>query len=118
MQGGQLRKRVLLQQRSASVDGYGQQSLVWTDLAMLWADIQVISGSQLARSQSIYSMTTHHVICRYQPMFQNVKQVGAYRLVYVVGTVVRYFDIGASMIEDERNRLITLLANEGLNDGQ
>jgi SPP1 family predicted phage head-tail adaptor len=119
MQAGLLRKRVLIQQRSASVEAtYGQQLLAWTDLTTVWADIEVLSGAQLARSQSIYNMTTHHIVTRYQPLFANVKQVGSYRAVYTSGGVTRYFDIGSSMNDAERNRMVTLLASEGLNDGQ
>ena len=47
-----------------------------------------------------------------------MKQVGSYRAVYVSHGVTNYYDIGASMNEDERNRMVTLLCSEGLNDGQ
>ena len=99
MEAGLLRKRITLQQRSAAVDAtYGQQLLTWSDLTTLWADIEVISGSQLARSQSIYNLTSHHVVCRYQPVFANIKQVGSYRIVYLSGGVTRYFDIGSGQV--------------------
>ena len=119
MQAGLLRKRITLQQRNPSVEPvYGQQLLTWLDMATLWADIEAISGSQLARSQSIYTETTHHITVRFQSLLANVKQVGSYRVVYVTNGVTRYFDIGASMNEMERNRSLVLLAVEGLNDGQ
>lgn len=119
MQAGLLRKRVLLQQRTTTVDGtFGQQTLGWTDLQTLWADIEAVSGAQLARSQSIYNMTSHHVTVRFQQVFADMKRVGSYRLVYVTAGTTRYFDIGASMNDAERNRQITLLCSEGLNDGQ
>ena len=119
MQAGQLRKRVLLQQRTSTVDAtYGQQTLGWTDLQTIWASIEAVSGAQLARSQSIYNMTSHHVTVRFSQTFADIKRVGSYRLVYVTSGTSRYFDIGASMNESERNRTITLLCSEGLNDGQ
>lgn len=119
MQAGLLRKVVTLQQRSTLREAvFGQPLLTWIDLATFRADIEAVTGAQLARSQSIYSMTTHHVTCRYQPLFQDVKKVGSYRLVYLVGNVTRYFDVGASMNDGERNRMVTILCNEGLNDGQ
>jgi SPP1 family predicted phage head-tail adaptor len=119
MQAGLLRKRVTLQQRSSAVEPtYGQQLLSWTDVATFSAEIEAISGAQLARSQSIYNLTTHHVVARYQPLFANVKQVGSYRIVYIGSGVTRYFDVGATMSESERNRMVTLLCSEGLNDGQ
>jgi head-tail adaptor len=77
-----------------------------------------VSGAQLARSQSIYNMTSHHVTVRYQQAFADMKRVGSYRIVYQTANTTRYFDIGASMNDGERNRTITLLCSEGLNDGQ
>lgn len=119
MQAGLLRKRATLQQRASSADPtYGQQTLSWSDLATIWCDIEAVSGQQLARSQSIYNMTSHHVIVRWQSMFEDIKKVGSYRIVYISSGVTRYFDVGASMNEAERNRMVTLLCSEGLNDGQ
>ena len=119
MQAGKLRKRILIQQRASTVDStYGQQNLSWIDLTTIWCEIEAVSGAQLARSKSIYNMTTHHVVIRWQPIFENMKQVGSYRAVYTSAGTTRYFDIGASMNDGERNRMITLLCSEGLNDGQ
>ena len=54
MQAGKLRKRILIQQRASTVEStYGQQNLSWSDLITVWADLEAISGAQLARSQSI-----------------------------------------------------------------
>lgn len=119
MQAGLLRKRATLQQRVTTVDGtFGQQNLGWTDIQTLYCSIEAVSGSQIARSQSIYNMTSHHITVRWQPLFQDIKTVGSYRMVYTSAGVTRYFDIGASLNEAERNRMVTLLCSEGLNDGQ
>jgi hypothetical protein len=77
-----------------------------------------VSGAQLARSQSIYNMTTHHITTRFQKIFSDMKKVGSYRAVYTTYGSTRYFDIGATLNESERNRMMTLLCSEGLNDGQ
>ena len=51
MQAGKLRKRILIQQRASTVEStYGQQNLSWSDLITVWADIEAISGAQLARN--------------------------------------------------------------------
>ena len=119
MQSGNLRKRITIQQRSTSIEPtFGQQVLAWSDLFTAWCEIEAISGQQVAHSQSIYNATTHHITLRYRIALANVKQVGSYRAVYVSGGVTRYFDIGASLNELERNRSIVLYASEGLNDGQ
>jgi SPP1 family predicted phage head-tail adaptor len=119
LQAGMLRKRATIQSRTTSVEGvYGQQQLTWSDVITIWCEIVVLSGAQLARSQSIYNETTHHIITRYQQMFADIKRVGSYRLVYVNAGVTRYFDLASTLNEEERNRMVTILATEGLNDGQ
>ena len=119
MQAGNLRKRILIQQRTPAVESaFGQQLISWTDVATLWCEIEALSGSQLAKAQSVYNETTHRITVRYQPLLANVKQVGSYRGVYTSGGIMYYFDIGASLNELERNRTVALMATEGLNDGQ
>lgn len=114
MQAGNLRKRLVLQQRSSSQDSYGQQVIGWTTLATLWGQVETLSGNQLARAQSIYSAVTHKVTVRYQSLFADIKTVGSYRI--VLGSAL--YDVGASLNIDQRNRTIELLCEEGLNDGQ
>jgi SPP1 family predicted phage head-tail adaptor len=111
---GALRKRITIQQRTTSQDAFGQQQTTWTDLATVWAHIESLSGGQLAKAQSIYSETTHQVTVRWQSIFNDIKKVGSYRILY--GT--RIFDIGGDLNVDERNRVVELLCKEGLNDGQ
>lgn len=113
MQAGQLRKRVVLQQRSTAQDGMGQQLTTWVDLASMWAEIEPVSGGQMERMRSIYNHTSHKVVVRWQPILEDVRYVGSYRIVYAG----RIFDVGASMNELERNRMVTLLCSEGLNEG-
>lgn len=113
MQAGQLRKRVVLQKHSTAQDGYGQQLPAWIDLATLWAEIEPVSGGQMERMRSIYNHTSHKVVVRWQPILEDVRQVGSYRILYAG----RIFDVGASMNDSERNRVVTLLCSEGLNEG-
>ena len=117
LSAGQLRRRVTIQQRLATQDAFGQQATgagAWTDVQTVYAKIESLSGSQLQKAQSIYSETTHQVTVRYQAFLADVKTVGSYRILY--GT--RVFDIGADLNVDERNRVVELLAKEGLNEGQ
>lgn len=113
MQAGQLRKRIELQQRSSSQDGYGQQLTSWTTLFTTWAAIEPVSGAQLDRARSIYNETSHKVTVRWRAQLNDIKQVGSYRVLYAG----RVFDVGASMNQDERNRTVVLLCAEGINQG-
>jgi SPP1 family predicted phage head-tail adaptor len=110
---GDLRRRIQIQQRSMSQDSFGQQSTVWTTIATVWAEILPVAGTQLDRARSVYNETSHQVTVRWQPFLENIKLVGTYRLLYAG----RFFDVGASMNEEERNRFVTLLCKEGLNEG-
>lgn len=114
LSAGLLRRRITIQQRSIAQDAAGQQQITWTDLATVWAHIESLSGAQMVKAQSIYSATTHQITVRWQTIFNDIKKVGSYRVLY--GT--RIFDIGADLNVDERNRVIQLLAKEGLNEGQ
>jgi SPP1 family predicted phage head-tail adaptor len=113
MQAGQLRKRVQLQQRSSSQDDYGQQLTSWTTLFTAWASVEPVSGAQLERARSIYNETSHKVTLRWRAQLNDIRQVGSYRVLYAG----RIFDVGASMNQDERNRTVVLLCNEGINEG-
>ena len=64
MKAGDLRKRIQLQQRSSSQDGFGQQLTSWTTLFTSWAEIEPVSGAQLDRARSIYNETSHKVTMR------------------------------------------------------
>ena len=114
IRAGDLRRRITIQQRSTTQDGFGQQAVTWTDLLTTWAHIESLSGNQLNKAQSIYSEVTHKITVRWQLALNDIKVVGSYRILY--GT--RIFDVGADMNVDERNRVIELLSKEGLNDGQ
>ena len=110
---GDLRRSIQIQQRSATIDSVGGQSTTWTTVATVWADIQPLSGRELMAAQEVQAEVSHTISIRYQPLFSDPKAMAAMRVLY--GT--RIFNISASMNVDERNRLITLMANEGLNDG-
>lgn len=113
MRAGELRKVVQLQQRSAAQDGFGQQARDWSTIATLRAAIDPVSGAQLERARSVYNETSHEIVVRWQPMFEDIRQVGTYRILYAG----RLFDVGASLNFEERNRMVTLLCKEGLNEG-
>ena len=113
MRVGDLRKRVQLQRRSTSRDAYGQQLTTWSTILTTWAAIEPVSGAQLERARSIYSQTSHRVTVRWRPLLADVRVVGSYRILYAG----RVFDVGASLNENERNKVVTLLVSEGANEG-
>ena len=113
LRAGQLSRRLRLQSRSASQDSFGGQNLVWSDVATVWAEIRPITGRELENARRIASEVSHQILVRYQPLLADSKVVAGYRALYKG----RIFNIHASMNEDERNTVLTLLASEGMDDG-
>ena len=113
MRAGLLRKRIVLQQRDVTVDSYGGQVNTWADVATVYAEIMPLSGRELFSAQAVQSEVSHRITVRYRSELANPKTVAGMRAVYSG----RVFNISASINEDERNRQITLMASEGLNNG-
>lgn len=117
VRSGNLRKRLTFQVRSAEEDRLGQQVNVWADAFTCWGEIQPLTGRELIAAQAMQSAVTHSIMVRYRPELSEPKQVAAMRVLYRGRWGVRIFDIHAAMNEDERNRVVTLQAEEGLNNG-
>ena len=113
LRAGQLTRRLKIQSRSATQDTFGGPSLVWTDVATVWAEIQPLTGRELEGAQRMASEVSHQITVRYQAIFADPKVVAGYRAIYKG----RVFNIHASLNEDERNTVLTLLASEGMDDG-
>lgn len=114
MQAGDLRHRVTFQRRSKEEDGFGEQATGWIDVvAGVSAAIVPLNGRELIAAQAIMSETTHQVTIRYHPALAVSRVVAALRMVFNG----RYFNIQSSLNEDERNRMIVMMASEGMNDG-
>lgn len=118
MRSGTLRRRVTLQTRDTVKDEYGQQVTSWTDyMAGVPADIEPLSGRELVAAQSIFAEVSHVVHVRYMTMLADPTKVAAMRIVYGNGGVTRYFNIGAAINVEERNKEIQLFTSEGANLG-
>lgn len=113
MQAGTLRKRVTFQARSTATDSFGDQVTSWADVCTVYADIQPLSGRELFAAQAVQSAVSHSITVRYRPEFAVPKTVAAMRIVYNG----RFFNIESSLNFEERNRLVTMQAVEGLNNG-
>lgn len=110
---GSLRRRALLQQRGVAADTFGQQTTTWTTLFPIWCEIQALSGQALYSAQAVQTEISHTVTVRYRAEFADPKVVATYRVLYNG----RCFDIKAMMNVTERDRVVTLMAAEGLEQG-
>ena len=113
MRSGALSQRITLQQRAVAQDATGGQLATWSDVATVWAEVTPLSGRELIAAQAVASETSHQITLRWQPAFADPQTVAALRVV-MNG---RCFNISAAINEDERNRTLTLLVSEGVNDG-
>ena len=114
---GDLRLRLKLQSRSTPVDSVGGVSIVWSDVATVWANITELSARELMAAQAVQSEVTHQITIRYQKAFADPKAVAEMRALLVKDGITRLFNIRGSHDNDERRRFLILDAMEGLNDG-
>jgi SPP1 family predicted phage head-tail adaptor len=110
---GKLRKSIVLQRRDSTQDSYGAQVTTWSDVAQVRAEIVPMSGRELLVGQAFNAEVSHQITVRYFKELANPIEVAKLRAVY--GN--RIFNIHASINFEERNRMVTLYASEGLNDG-
>lgn len=108
MRAGDLRKRITIEQRSASQSASGEQSHAWTLVAVVSAAVEPMSGRELEKAQAVFAEVSHQVLIRWRP------GITAKMRVSYDG---RLFNIGAVIDENERHRQLTLLCVEGLSEG-
>lgn len=113
MRAGDLRHRVTFQAKTATEDSFGEQLPTWIDQFTVSAAIEPLSGRELFAAQSVQSEVTHQITVRYRSEFASPRAIAAMRIAY--GN--RLFDVHAVMNVDERNRMVIVMASEGLNDG-
>lgn len=113
MQAGSLGKVVVLQRRDEQRDSHGAQVTSWSDVAELRCAIIPLTGREVLAAQAYSAQLTHQIVLRYSRRFEQPLDLPKLRLLY--GT--RVFNIQAAINDEERNRQVTLLVSEGLNDG-
>lgn len=115
LRAGDLRHLVSVQQRSTTLDSYGQQATLWTEVGQVYAQIEGLSMRELVAAKAVASEVTHQITVRYDDsLWADPRTAATLRIVY--GS--RYFDLHGAINEDERNRTVTLLASESLARGE
>lgn len=66
MLAGRLNRRVVLQERVAGQDSFGQPVNTWQDVATLFADIRYKSGLEAIRGDSLASIKQASIRIRYR----------------------------------------------------
>lgn len=104
---GRMRHRVTLQTETRTADGGGGATIAWTDQATVWAEITPLSGSEQLRGMALEGRVTHRIRIRYR---SDIAPTAAWRVAYGA----RLFNVRAVLNENERNRFLILLADEGV----
>ena len=100
-----LRHKLSLQQEVLSADGVGGYSKTWQTLAMLWAELVPISGSEKLFAAQLQAATLFRVTIRYRAGVT----VGM-RLLFDN----RAFNIRSITNRDERRDTLEMIAEEGV----
>lgn len=108
LRSGDLRRQIVIQQRSTTKDTHGQESTSWSDVATTWAAIEPLNGRELLAAQAQQSETTHQVVIRYRTGI-----TAANRVLYQG----RVFNVLSVIDQDMKHRSLMLLCSEGLNQG-
>ena len=67
MRGGQLNRRLHLQQLTSTTDADGYTNETWTDLAVVWAGIEPARGVEDYEAAQSQERITHQVTIRWRP---------------------------------------------------
>ena len=106
VRAGDLRHRVTLQSPVASQDGYGAETVTWTDVATVWAAVWPVRGREYFEARQTAAEVTHKVRIRYSTDVSGVTP--KWRVVF--GS--RRFDIEAVINPDERSKYLDLMCVE------
>lgn len=66
MNPGELDQRVTLQSRSVVKDAYGQDTITWTTVAIVWAQVQALRGREFFAAAQVQQEQTVKVRIRYR----------------------------------------------------
>lgn len=110
---GRLDKRITIQNRSSTLDIFGQPVDSWVDLATVWASIKYIGGREKLRSGVVDANLNVTIAVRYSETLMPPKQADAWRIVYNARGGTRYFSVVGNRDVDEKHKHIIFDCVEG-----
>jgi SPP1 family predicted phage head-tail adaptor len=88
MDAGRLNSRVVIEQRTASKDAFGQPYEVWTTVATVWAWILHSSGLETIKANADTSVVKASIRVRYRPEVTAAMRVKHHDIVYEIKAVL------------------------------
>lgn len=101
---GRMRHKIAIQSPTATVDSGGGRSIAWSTLKEVYADIRPTTGRYQFQHDQEKEKVTHKIIIRHRA------DIGTN---YRVKFGSRIFNIHSILNEDERDRFLTMMCEEG-----
>ena len=108
MRVGQLRHRVRLQRPGGARDAVGARITTWTDVGVVWAQVEPLSGRDEMVAAQRQASTSHKVTIRYSSAVAGV--AADWRVVFGERILV----VDNIINPDERNEMLELFCTEDL----
>jgi SPP1 family predicted phage head-tail adaptor len=108
MQAGKLNRRILIEQKTAVQDPYGEETVTWSTWKTVWANVRPMSGNQYyqASGQTIEARVTTEIRIRYLDGINvETMRVKHGSEVYEIDTVLH---------QEERRRQMSLMCRRQL----
>ena len=103
MKIGSMRHRVTIQYKVTTIDGYGGESITWTDLLTCWAAVEPLSGREFLEGRRLENEINHRIRIRYREGLTPSMRV-------IWGS--RAFDVESVIERASRRREIWLMCRE------
>lgn len=108
MRAGQLRRPVKLQSLVAGRDSIGQPTMVWADVASIWADVRFVHGLEAVKADAPVSVARCSIRIRARAGVTAGMRIAE-------GTT--YYDIRAILPDSTGKRFLDLACELGANNG-
>ncbi len=103
MEAGRLRQRVTIQYKVVVKDSFGQETITWTELATVWAEVAPLTGREFMEGRQETAEVSTRIRIRYRSGVEpEMRAVHA-------GTI---YNILAVLHVDEREREIQLMCRD------
>lgn len=105
---GDMRKRVVIQHKTRTPDGGGGNTVTWSTLATVWANVEPIRpfrSAEYIKGDQLKLFALHKVTIRYRSDVDATMQINIDGRILAIHTLVR--------IEEGKQRFIEMMCTEG-----
>lgn len=107
MRAGQLRHRVVIQSKSVSQNGFGEEVVTWVEVVTVWASVEPVRGRELIEAGQDVAERMTRIRMRYQQVLPEWRVVWLDR-----AGVTRVYDVLSVVNPAERGILTELQVRE------